>query len=129
MERILRWFDYNTIRHQFNVRARWILFWCISSQALIGCAGSPAATALQLLLPPIDKIAENVGVSKPSQEERTDTHTVFKKGEKPTTYKAGTKKKQEIKPSGNCSSRWVRKQYSKQGPTCYNKCNEVVSCN
>ena len=82
-------------------------------------------------MPPIDKIAENLGVKKPVQGERTDTHTVFKKGEAPKVYKgsSGSAKSKEIKPNGNCSSRWTKKHYSKQGPTCYNSCNEVVSCN
>jgi hypothetical protein len=87
-------------------------------------------TAAQLLLPPIDKIAENVGILKPAQEERTDTHTVFKKGEAPTTYKSNTTRKKNTKtrPSGNCSSYWVSKRFTKQGPICYNTCREETSC-
>jgi hypothetical protein len=87
-------------------------------------------TAAQLLLPPVDKIAENLGVMKPVQEERTDTHTVFKKNQKPTTYKTSpdSKKKVETRPSGNCSSYWVSKRYTKQGPVCYNTCREETSC-
>ena len=89
-------------------------------------------TAAQLLLPPIDKIAENLGVKKQVQEERTDTHTVFSKDSAPQTFKgtsAPTEKNTETRPSGNCSSYWVRMHFTKQGPICYNTCGKEMTCN
>jgi len=68
----------------------------------MGCAGSPIMTAAQLLLPPIDKIAENVGVKSSTPERSTD--------------------------SDGCTNYWVHQKFTKSGTVCYTSCMKEISC-
>jgi hypothetical protein len=70
----------------------------------MGCAGSPVMTAIQLLTPPIDKIAENVkSVTNPKPEGRST--------------------------DGNgCTNYWVHQKFTKSGTVCYTSCMKEISC-